>query len=86
VETRALLHVGRVPVRRVNRTIEPLKESHVTWTGVAFGLLPNEGPQLEAFRLYLGGLVYWAKTDIHSGFEVQAFHAFFSAFRHWRWH
>jgi AbiV family abortive infection protein len=81
VETRALLHVGRVPVRRVNRTVEPLKESQVTWTGVAFGLLPNEGPQLEAFRLYLGSLVYWAKTDIHSGFEVQAFHGFFSAFR-----
>jgi len=81
IETRALLHVGRVPVRRVNRTIEPLKESNVTWTAVAFGLLPNDGPQLEAFRLYLGGLVYWAKTDIHSGFEVQAFHAFFSALR-----
>jgi hypothetical protein len=78
IETGALLHVGRRVARRVERKIENL---NIFWVAVAFGLLPHDGPELAAFRHYLGGLMYWAKTDIHSGFEVQAFRAFFDSFQ-----
>jgi AbiV family abortive infection protein len=81
IETGLLLHVARVPVRRVERTVETLDEWPVRRSGVALAFLPKDGPQLAPYRLYLGALVYWAKTDIHSGFEGHAFRAFFDTLR-----
>jgi AbiV family abortive infection protein len=79
IETGALMHVGRTPLRRVELKVEPLTEWDIRRIGMAFGLLPKHPDKLGPFRLYVGGLVWWAKTDIHSGFEAQAFRAFFDA-------
>jgi hypothetical protein len=78
LEANAQIEIGRPAPKRVNRTVEPLNDSHIHWIMIAFGLLPSD-PGYTFFR-YGQGLIYWAKTDIHSGFEVSAFGAFFDTF------
>jgi AbiV family abortive infection protein len=78
LENKVRIEVGRPVVKRVNRTVEPLSDSHIHWIMIAFGLLPNDPGY--SFHRYAEGLIYWAKTDIHSGFEVNAFGGFFDCF------
>lgn len=78
LENNAQIEIGRPAPKRVNRTVEPLSDTHIHWIMIAFGLLPRD-PGYTFFR-YSQGLIYWAKTDIHSGFEVNAFGAFFDTF------
>lgn len=78
LEANAQVEIGRPAPKRVSRTVEPLNETHIRWIMIAFGLLPSD-PGYTFFR-YAQGLIYWAKTDIHSGFEVNSFGAFFDTF------
>lgn len=78
LEANAQIEIGRPAPKRVNRTVEPVNETHVRWIMIAFGLLPKDPGY--TFLRYSQGLIFWAKTDIHSGFEVNAFGAFFDAF------
>ena len=78
LESNALVEIGRPAPKRVNRKVEPLNDSHIHWIMIAFGLLPDE--PIYPFHRYGEGLIYFAKTDIHSGFEVNAFGAFFDCF------
>jgi hypothetical protein len=41
--------------------------------------MPNDAEALKSYRQYLSGMVYLAKTDLHSQFQAQALHAFGSA-------
>lgn len=78
LENNAVIEIGRPAPKRVNRVVEHLNDSHIHWIMIALGLLPTDPGY--TFHRYAQGLIYWAKTDIHSGFEVNAFGAFFDAF------
>jgi AbiV family abortive infection protein len=80
LESKNLIEVGRKAVKRVNRKVEPVSDTHLHWVLIAFALLPFGGRELFPFEMYGRGLVSMAKTDIHSGFEIEAFRHFFDSF------
>jgi AbiV family abortive infection protein len=80
LESNKLIDVGRFAPKRVNRTVGPITDNQIHWIMIAFGLLPHEPQKLFPFEKYAQGLMFWAKTDIHSGFEVEAFRLFFDCF------
>jgi AbiV family abortive infection protein len=80
LESKAFIEVGRKAVKRVNRKVEPLNDTHIHWVLIAFGLLPIGGKEIFPFEMYGRGLISMAKTDIHSGFEIEAFRHFFDSF------
>jgi hypothetical protein len=81
VESGTLVGVERREPILIPRQTESLTEADMRAVALVFRLLPHHPSRLVPYQHYLKGLMYWAKTDIHSGFHVNSFLSFFGAFQ-----
>jgi len=75
--------VEPLPRRAIDWGREALTEGDIRRAAMCYGTLPGPGEQEDkrAIEHYLRGLAFLAKTDIHLGFEANAFQEFFEALK-----
>lgn len=84
LEAKSVVRVERVPRLEVNWGKGVVDDAVLNRLALVLGCVPlpkRQRSDEDPFRLYLDGLSFFGKTDVHMQMELNAFERFFSAFK-----
>lgn len=83
IEKKCEVLVERNPALKINWNKDKLTESDLRNASLCIGMMPrpNEKEKHEPFNMYLTGLMFLSKNDIHFQFEVDAYRCFFQSLK-----